>query len=90
GYTQYHYELIREGLIPIPCILIVPDKMTVDSQVDIVLDDMGKDHFLRSQDNIQEYINNGRILAAVDLRGFGETEDPEQYNDAKYWNREYR
>jgi len=90
GYTQYHYELIREGLIPIPCILVIPDKATSQSQVDIVLDDMGKDHFLKSQDNIQEYINNGNVLLAVDLRGFGETEDPEQYNDAKYWNREYR
>lgn len=90
GYTQYHYELVREGLIPIPCILIVPDKATAQSQLDIVLDDRGKDYFLKSQDNIQEYINNGNLLLAADLRGFGETEDPALYNDAKYWNREYR
>ncbi|MCD8261370.1 MAG: hypothetical protein LUD15_07675 [Bacteroides sp.] len=89
GYTQYHYEIIREGLLPIPCIIIIPDRC-MRNKVEIVLADSGKEKFLALTKNIQPYIDKGTILVAADLRGFGETEDPAIYNDAKYWNREYR
>ena len=36
------------------------------------------------------YVNRGVIVVAADLRGFGETTDPANLNDSKYWNREYR
>ncbi|MCD8166915.1 MAG: prolyl oligopeptidase family serine peptidase [Bacteroides sp.] len=89
GYTQYHYEIIREGLLPIPCIIIIPDRC-MQNKVEIILADSGKEKFLALTQNIQPYIDKGTILVAADLRGFGETEDPAIYNDAKYWNREYR
>ncbi len=89
GYTQYHYEIIREGLLPIPCIIIIPDRC-MQNKVEIILADSGKEKFLALTQNIQPYIDKGTILVAADLRGFRETEDPAIYNDAKYWNREYR
>ncbi|MCC8188396.1 MAG: hypothetical protein LIP08_13100 [Bacteroides sp.] len=75
GYTQYHYEIIREGLLPIPCIVIVPDRRT-DNPAEIVLADAGKETFLAQTDHIQRYVDSGTVLVAADLRGFGETEDP--------------
>ncbi len=89
GYTEYHYEIIAEGLLPVPCIVVVPNRRQGD-RLEIVLADSGKEKFLGLTDNVQRYVDSGTILVAADLRGFGETEDPAAYNDAKYWNREYR
>ncbi|MDR0542893.1 MAG: acetylxylan esterase [Dysgonamonadaceae bacterium] len=89
-YEQYKFQLIREGEIPVPCVVIIPDKATEKSPVRLILQETGKNAFLNEYANLTAAISDGTILVAADLRGLGETIDPAFYNDAKYWNFEYR
>jgi hypothetical protein len=90
SHHEYRYEIIREGELPIPCVVIVPNQLNPDQPVTLVLNDQGKEGYLAQSENIQSFLEKGSILIAADLRGFGETEDPENYNDPKYFNKEYR
>lgn len=90
GYMQYNYQLVRQGEMPVPCVLIIPETATAKSAIELCLFEEGKSSFLNEFTNITAALTNGTILLAADLRGLGETADPPFYNDAKYWNFEYR
>lgn len=90
GYEQYKFQLLREGEMPTPCVLIIPETAREDSPVHLILHSAGKGIFLNEFTNITAALTDGIILLAADLRGVGETADPPFYNDAKYWNSEYR
>jgi cephalosporin-C deacetylase-like acetyl esterase len=89
-YEQYKFQLIREGEMPVPCVVIIPDKAKKSSPIRLILQEAGKNVFLGEYTNLTGAISDGTILVAADLRGLGETADPPFYNDAKYWNFEYR
>jgi dienelactone hydrolase len=90
GYDEYRYEIIRNGEIPIPCVVIVPNQLKPDLPMTLVLNEKGKEDYLAESGTIKTFVDKGGILIAADLRGFGETEDPAIYNDPKYFNKEYR
>jgi dienelactone hydrolase len=90
GYEQYKFQLLREGEMPVPCVVIIPETAAGGSPVHVVLHSAGKNVFLSEPANIAATLAAGAILVAADLRGVGETLDPPLYNDAKYWNVEYR
>lgn len=89
-YEQYKFQLIRDGEMPVPCILILPSRASADSPVELRLQEEGKGTYLSEYTNITAALTEGKILLLADLRGLGETADPAFYTDAKYWNREYR
>lgn len=89
-YEQYKFQLIREGEMPVPCILVMPSAANADSPVELRLQEDGKGTYLNEYTHITAALTEGKILLLADLRGLGETADPAFYNDAKYWNREYR
>ena len=89
-YEQYKFQLIREGEMPVPCILIIPSRANADSPVELRLQEEGKGTYLSEYANFAAALTEGKILLLADLRGLGETTDPAFYTDAKYWNREYR
>ncbi|MDR2804831.1 MAG: hypothetical protein LBB85_04200 [Dysgonamonadaceae bacterium] len=89
-YEQYKFQLIREGEMPVPCVVIIPDKATGNSPIRLILQEAGKNAFLNEYTALTAAISDGTILLTADLRGLGETIDPAFYNDAKYWNFEYR
>lgn len=89
-YEQYKFQLIREGEMPVPCIVIMPSQANADSPIELRLQEEGKGNYLSEYANITAALTEGKILLLADLRGLGETTDPAFYTDAKYWNREYR
>lgn len=89
-YQIYKYQLLREGEMPVPCVVLMPDKLSADKTVVLQLNESGKAGFMNEPENLLPFVAQGTILVAADLRGCGETIDPPAYNDAKYWNREYR
>jgi cephalosporin-C deacetylase-like acetyl esterase len=89
-YEQYKFQLIRDGEMPVPCVVIIPNSATEKSNIRLILSESGKSAFLSEFTNITAALTDGTILVAADLRGTGETADPAFYNDAKYWNFEYR
>jgi len=89
-YNQYKYQLIRKGEMPVPCVVVVPEKVAPAGKVVLYLNEAGKDAVLNDEATLLNYVNQGDILVVAELRGYGETADPSSLNDVKYRNREYR
>lgn len=89
-YTEYRYEITKNGQMPIPVVVLYPDVAKQTGKIRIMLDDRGKSHFLSDFENYHQYITEGTIIVAADLCGRGETEDIAYFTDSKYWNQEYR
>lgn len=88
--TYCKYQIVRPGEVPIPCVVVLPEKITASSKVVLRLSDHGKESLLEDEQLVSTHVNQGDILVVADLRGLGETADPASLNDAKYWNFEYR
>jgi cephalosporin-C deacetylase-like acetyl esterase len=88
--TYYKYQVIRKGEMPVPCVVVMPEKIAASSKVVLCLNDNGKDALLNDETTVGNFVNQGDIMVVADLRGFGETADPISLNDSKYWNFEYR
>ena len=84
------YQIIRKGQMPVPCLVYYPETNNPSGNVTLYLDEGGKGAVATNDSVIGAYMNAGDILVLADLRGFGETTDPSELNDPKYWNREYR
>ena len=89
-YTLSKYQLIRAGQMPMPCLVLTPEKVSPTASVVLYLNAAGKDAVLADETTMGTFMNRGDILVLADLRGFGETADPAESNDAKYWSKEYR
>jgi len=90
NYTLYKYQLIQHGEFPLPCVVVMPEKVGLSARVILNLNENGKDALLNDETTVGNYVSQGDILIVADLRGYGETADPSSLNDTKYWNREYR
>jgi hypothetical protein len=90
NYDVSKYQIIRTGQMPVPCAVVIPEKVNPAADIIIMLDENGKQGFLSDELRVLPYVNQGNIVIAADLRGFGETADPANLNESKYWNREYR
>ena len=86
---EYRFQLCRDGEMPLPCILRIPDAATPSSKIEIHLCEQGKAWYLGEIDR-RDAISDGTIIIAADCRGIGETADPYSLNLLKYWNKEYR
>jgi len=89
-YTLSKYQIGRAGQMPVPCLVLSPEKVTPTANVVLYLNAAGKEAILNDEATVGNYMNRGDILVLADLRGFGETADPAELNDLKYWSKEYR
>lgn len=89
GFTEYRFQLNREGEFPVPVVVRVPENVRPDSGIEVRLCDQGKGSLLSELDRY-DAVSDGTILLFADLRGLGESTDPVEYNLLKYWNKEYR
>ena len=89
-YEVQKNQIIRVGQMPVPCATVIPEQINPKEDVILYLSEGGKQEFLNDELRILPYVNSGAIVVAADLRGFGETADPPQRNDSKYWSHEYR
>ena len=88
-FTELRFQLNRQGQMPLPCVVRIPDNVNADSKVQVRLCEQGKAWYLAETDR-RDAVSDGTILVAADFRGVGETADPYDLNLLKYWNREYR
>ena len=89
-YSLSKYQILRPGQMPVPCLVLVPEKVTAAANVVLYLNAAGKEGILNDETTVGNFMNHGDILVLADLRGFGETTDPAELNDLKYWTKEYR
>jgi cephalosporin-C deacetylase-like acetyl esterase len=89
GYTIEKLVIERAGQVPLPALLCVPDKAADGKHPAVVYaDGRGKAADLQSGGPIEKLVADGRIVLAVDLRGYGETADKKE--GGKYHNDEFR
>ncbi|MGD1017934.1 MAG: acetylxylan esterase [Verrucomicrobiia bacterium] len=89
-YPIRKLQIIRHGEMPVPCLVVYPETVSPTGCVVVCLNEGGKAEIASNNTTIASHVNRGDILVLCDLRGFGETTDPSEWNDPKYWNREYR
>ena len=89
-YTLSKYQISKTGEMPVPCLVLSPEKVTSAANVVLYLNAAGKENILSDETTVNAFLNRGDILVLADLRGFGETTDPAELNDLKYWTKEYR
>jgi dienelactone hydrolase len=82
-------KLLRSaGEPPLPFLLIRPRGAV--KQVVICLQDEGKRALLDSTALLQNYLQKGYAVLLPDLRGIGESADGPEFNNSKFYNKEYR
>ncbi|MFL1011970.1 alpha/beta hydrolase family protein [Flavisericum labens] len=89
-FNLHKYQINRTGQFPVPCLVLMPENANAKSDIFLYLNESGKADVLNNEPLIDHHINQNDILVVPDLRGFGETADPINLNDSKYWNWEYR
>ena len=86
---NYQRMILRRGTqMPLPALLLLP--AGAPNKLIIWLPGQGKNKLLDSTAILQGYLASGAAVLTADLRGLGETEDRAEFNDPKYYNREYR
>jgi cephalosporin-C deacetylase-like acetyl esterase len=80
----------REGQIPLPALLALPPGDAAVAKVVLWLPEQGKRTLADSAALLTGYLRQNYAVLLVDVRGLGESTDPEQFNDKKFYNREYR
>ena len=89
GYTMRKLIIRKEGEVPLPCLLFLPDKKDVIDTIVLRLDHRGKSAVLEDSAFVSAHIGKGHMVVLADLRGMGETAEQPQANDPKYYNIEY-
>jgi dienelactone hydrolase len=93
--TIAEQELVFQKLLvrktnepPLPVLLLMP--AAKPKQVFVWLPEEGKAKIAVKTDTLKQLLNEGYAIILADLRGIGETEDRAEFNDPKYYNKEYR
>ncbi|MEO8861210.1 MAG: acetylxylan esterase, partial [Ginsengibacter sp.] len=81
--------LRKKDEIPLP-VLIINSKGQRPDKIIIWLNEKGKDELADSLSLIQSYLDKNDAVFLCDVSGTGETEDNPEFNDKKFYNREYR
>ncbi len=90
NYNLQKFTLVRDGQMPVPCVLLIPETINDELPLNIYLNDGGKSRILGDETELDGMVNSGQMVLFADLRGFGELADPPTFNNTKYWNWEYR
>ncbi len=83
------YQIIRNGEVPVPCLLLKPERPPENRGAILVLDDRGKDKTAYNTPLIDSLLRQCDALYLADLRGIGETFDTTDARETKFWYREY-
>lgn len=88
GYTVEKLRLDRPGDVPLPALLCVPQEASDKLPAAIYVDSAGKAAGLEPGGAVERLVKAGRIVLALDLRGYGETVDVK--SGGRYSNHEFR
>ncbi|MEA2063387.1 MAG: metalloendopeptidase, partial [Gemmatimonadota bacterium] len=97
GYCIEKIVIHRKGEVPVPGLLFLPEGKPGRLPAVLYVDGRGKSAAAGPDGPIARLVSEGRVVLAIDVRGFGETaDDPEgvnrfglRRNAKKYWNNEY-
>ncbi len=91
GYTITKLQIDHGREVPVTGLLFVPDGVTSDAPGVLYVDGRGKDEDAEEGGVIEKvFVDSGKVVLAIDVRGFGETLDNPSRNESKHGNREHR
>jgi len=89
GYELQKIIIRKEGEVPLPCLVFLPQSKDIRDTVILYLDHRGKASVLKDSAFAGTQTGKGHVILLADLRGMGETAEKPQANDPKYYNSEY-
>ncbi len=87
--TFYKLVLRRRGHVPLPVLMVRPGTREQNKRIMIWMDG-DKSKLVDSTEKLEDLLKRGYVVFLPDLQGSGETTDRAEFNDPKYYNREYR
>jgi cephalosporin-C deacetylase-like acetyl esterase len=91
NYNVEKIKLTSGSLVPVTGLMFVPHNLTGKLPAVLYVDGRGKKTDALAGGIIEKsYLDSGKIVFAVDIRGFGETKDNPTYNEIKHGNIEHR
>ncbi|MBN2274098.1 MAG: acetylxylan esterase [Bacteroidales bacterium] len=91
NYTIDKIKITSGNHCPVTGLLFAPKANTEKLPAVLYVDGRGKKTDAGAGGLIEKvYVDSGKIVFAIDVRGFGETSDNPAYNDEKYRNKEHR
>ena len=91
-----HYQITKLALnhgndVPVPALLFVPNDLDGPAPAVLYVDGRGKNEDAAAGGVIEKrFVDSGRVVLSLDVRGFGETLDNPAKNESKHGNREHR
>lgn len=90
-YKWHKVILRKKGEVPLPLLVAGLEREEKTGGTEIWLSEEGKASILENKrQKILDSLNSGKTVIVADLRGTGELEDPEEFNNPKYYDRQYR
>lgn len=91
SYSLEKIKLSSGDLVPITGLLFTPYKTTTTMPAVLYVDGRGKNTDAEQGGIIERvYADSGKVVFAIDVRGFGETADNPSANESKHGNKEHR
>lgn len=91
NYTINKMKITQNSDVPIPALLFKQKNTKGKKPAVLYVDGRGKNTEAGTGGIIERYVvDSGKIVLAIDVRGFGETTDNPSKNKTKHWNLEHR
>lgn len=90
GYSIQKMIISSGDDVPVPALLFVPDGASNASPV-LYVDGRGKNEDAGEGGVLEQiFVDSGKVVLSIDVRGFGETTDNPAKNESKHGNKEHR
>ncbi|MEZ4847411.1 MAG: acetylxylan esterase [Bacteroidia bacterium] len=77
--------------VPVTGLLFIPDSLSGPAPAVVYVDGRGKKRDADPDGVLEQlFVDSGKVVLAIDVRGFGETEDNSTKNETKHGNKEHR
>jgi cephalosporin-C deacetylase-like acetyl esterase len=91
SYDVEKIKLVSGNLVPVTGLMFIPHSRTEKMPAVLYVDGRGKKTDALAGGIMEKVcLDSGKIVFAVDVRGFGETKDNPTYNETKHGNIEHR
>ena len=91
GYTVTKMKINSGDHVPVTGLLYVPKNLSGKAPAVVYVDGRGKKVEAYEGGVIEKiFVDSGKIVLSIDVRGFGETTDNPALNESKHGNREHR
>ena len=91
GYSVTKMKINSGNHIPVTGLMFVPDNISGTAPAVVYVDGRGKNMDAGADGVLEQiFVDSGKIVLTIDVRGFGETADNPAKNESKHGNKEHR